>query len=64
MLFQVGELNGSRNKVEKKIQVDVEYETMVSNDEVSTAIRAHIMVLCTEDGGNLLLRRDRSHLLV
>jgi hypothetical protein len=39
MLFQAGKLNGSRNKVEKNVHVDVEYEARVVKDELSTAIR-------------------------
>jgi hypothetical protein len=51
-------------KSKRQVHVDVEYKARVAKDELSTAIRVHVMVLCTEDGGCLLLRRDRSHLLV
>jgi hypothetical protein len=51
MLFQCGKRNGSRNKVEKKVHVDVKYETRVAMDELSSAVRIHVTVFWVEDGG-------------
>ena len=63
-MFEGGKRSGSRNTVEKKVHVDVEYKTRVLKDELSAVVRTRVLVLGTEDAGSLLLRRDHRRLPV